>query len=233
MRAHRRHPLGAIVPLLGALACAGVQAQVSGTVTLASDYRFRGVSLSNDQPALQADVGVDDPSGLYGGLFASSVRLDDRVSAQGLVLAYAGYARRVRDGLSVDAGASYAGFTGQTDYDYGEVHAGFTTERLDGHLYYAPDYFGQGRRTLYAELDGAQPVRESIRLVWHAGMLWIAGGPPTHPRTNADARAGVEFTLPPLRLQLARVLNQGPEAAYPVYGQRDHGAWVATLSFPF
>ena len=46
-----------------------------GSVALTSDYRLRGISLSDSSAALQADVHYDSPRGWLAGLWASSVRL--------------------------------------------------------------------------------------------------------------------------------------------------------------
>src|SRR5690348_2212837 len=50
-------------------------AGVSGSVALTSDYRFRGITLSDGLPALQLDVDWSAPQGWYAGAFASSARL--------------------------------------------------------------------------------------------------------------------------------------------------------------
>jgi uncharacterized protein (TIGR02001 family) len=223
-----------ILSLLAALVSFGAVAQVSGTVSITSDYRFRGVSLSDNLPAAQVDLGFDHPSGWYAGLFASNVRLDYDNSAQGQALAYTGYAQRLGDGLSLDAGASYTGFsglTGEGEYNYAELHAGFTADSFGGRLSFAPNYFGQSLRTLYAEFNGSLATADRIRFVWHAGLLQIASGPISSNRTNLDGRAGFEFALQAVRLQLARVASQGATAAYPVGADRSHGAWLATLSY--
>ncbi|ANY20914.1 Bacterial protein of unknown function (Gcw_chp) [Tsuneonella dongtanensis] len=46
---------------------------VSGSVTLVSDYRFRGVSLSGGDPAVQGGITVTHESGFYIGTWASSI----------------------------------------------------------------------------------------------------------------------------------------------------------------
>ena len=46
------------VTLWFALVAANVSAQVSGSLTLVSDYRFRGVSLSHNKPAAQLGAAV-------------------------------------------------------------------------------------------------------------------------------------------------------------------------------
>ena len=88
-----------------------VSAQVSGTVKLVSDYRFRGISLSQDKPAAQATVLYDDSSGWYAGAFASTVRFA-RSSGDLQALPFVGYASRLPSGVSWEAGADYSAFAG-------------------------------------------------------------------------------------------------------------------------
>lgn len=46
---------------------------VESDVALVSDYRYRGVSLSNEEPAMQAEASVSHASGVYGAVFLSSI----------------------------------------------------------------------------------------------------------------------------------------------------------------
>jgi uncharacterized protein (TIGR02001 family) len=223
-----------ILLLAACLACQGLYAQASGSLSLASDYRYRGVSLSGDQPAVQGELDMDFAGGAYAGLFASKVRLYDGPSSQLQASAFAGYAQRIGAGWSVDGGASYAAFSGEREVDYAELHAGVSTQGLEGRLSISPNYFGQSLRTWYAELNGSQALFDPLRLVWHAGELGLASGAMGAPHTNADARLGIEFAWRALRLQFARVQNQGSTYAYPVsYSERDHGAWLGELSGVF
>jgi hypothetical protein len=66
--------------------------RLSGSATLASDYRFRGVSLSDNGPAAQASLRVDHRSGLYVGGFVSSL---------------AGWGAQQRGGVEFDAQTGY------------------------------------------------------------------------------------------------------------------------------
>jgi uncharacterized protein (TIGR02001 family) len=49
------------------------RAEITGTMTMTSDYRFRGLSFSDLGPAVQGGVEVDSKSGLYAGLWNSSI----------------------------------------------------------------------------------------------------------------------------------------------------------------
>jgi uncharacterized protein (TIGR02001 family) len=46
---------------------------IESDVALVSDYRYRGVSLSNEEPAMQAEASIGHASGAYASLFLSSI----------------------------------------------------------------------------------------------------------------------------------------------------------------
>src|SRR5262249_5305778 len=100
------------------LAAGAACAQVSGTLSVMTDYRYRGISLSAGDPALQGSVVYDDPSGAYAGLFASNVEFAISHHRELEVLPYVGYVRRLASGLAVEIGAEYAAFTGPGEYNY-------------------------------------------------------------------------------------------------------------------
>ena len=77
---------------------------VSGSVTLVSDYRFRGVSLSGGDPAIQGGIDLAHESGFYVGTWASSID-DGGTDLLGDVEldVYAGWSGEVSDGLTLDA----------------------------------------------------------------------------------------------------------------------------------
>lgn len=79
---------------------------VTGNVALVSDYRFRGISLSNGDPAVQGSVNVNHASGFYAGGWASS--LEDTPVYGSLELdLYGGWTGAVGDGLTADVGLVY------------------------------------------------------------------------------------------------------------------------------
>src|SRR5438309_9478652 len=176
---YRRHVLD-IQRLRSALALwflflsADVLAQFSGSASLLSDYRFRGVSLSRNRPAAQLAVAYDDASGWYGGAFASTVQLFYPTRELQLV-SFVGYARRMPSGLSWEAGADYSAVTGPLSYSYPEVYVGIPSENVSARLYYAPRYFGQESGAIYGELNASQPLLDRPRLLAHGGVLRNTG----------------------------------------------------------
>jgi uncharacterized protein (TIGR02001 family) len=230
MRTAIRSALALIALLLGGAA----HAQLGATVSVESDYRFRGVSLSDSKPAWRVTLNHDFVSGAYAGASATRVELarDDRYSQ---LVGYAGYVTRPRDGQSLEFGASFSHFTGHASYDYLETYAGLLAERWAVRVYYAPDYFGRGMQVAYADVNGHWPINEQLRLFGHAGAVVPLAGRSLGPddrRTRFDLRAGLGATAGSLDVQLAWIeaTRGGPYPA--VYGGR-RSAWQlsALLSF--
>src|SRR3546814_18335337 len=48
---------------------------ITGSAAVVSDYRFRGVSQTGEEAALQGSIGVSHSSGLYAGVWGSSIYL--------------------------------------------------------------------------------------------------------------------------------------------------------------
>ncbi len=225
----------ALAPLTALVATASL-AQVSGTASLLSDDRFRGVSLTQGHFAAQLDVACDHPSGLYAGAFASNVEFDPAIGQEAQGIAYAGYARRLRSGWSLDAGAAYSDFSNDADYRYWELHAGVASDTFSARLYFSPNYFGGSIHTVYAELNGSYRLTERFRAVGHAGLLQAFAGATdqsggSHP--HADFLAGVEYRMQPFSVQVARVFSDGASSIYPVNGSHTHGVLTLRVSMGF
>jgi len=198
---------------------------------------------------LQASVAYDAQGGLYGGLFASSVRYAGDTGAQ--FVPYLGFARRDAKGRSWDVGVRWSHFTIDDAFDYGEVHAGVTMRRVALRLHYAPDYVGQVSN-LYAEADGSVRLGERARALWHVGVSHSGSGervayaqdPYPYPppdgyahgrggtqgsdRTHVDLRAGVAFDTRVCDVQLTwQYVDDGNAAAYAApWDPNDRAGWV-------
>lgn len=212
-------------------------AQLTGSATLVSDYRFRGVSLSDDRPSAQLAFGYDLPaSGWYAGGMMSSVRLDPQQAAQ--LLGYAGYARRLTADLSWDAGVRYTRFTGAESYAYAEAYAGLSYKQWVGRIYYAPNYFGSGSPALYAELNGSHALVRGWYVFGHLGYLRRGGDVASDhtSRFRSDVRTGLGRTLAPWDIQLGWATVHGARGAelaygYPVDAGVTRNAWILSVSY--
>jgi uncharacterized protein (TIGR02001 family) len=149
---------------------------VTGEVSLLSDYRFRGISRSDEDPALQASLTLSHRSGLYVGARGTSLegldsfRLrDPQFEDLGDVELdlYAGYGTDLGGGLELDAGALYYVFTGgRGATDYVEPYASLTyligpVEATAG-IKYAPEQRAIGDEDmvyLFGQVDVSVPFQ--------------------------------------------------------------------------
>lgn len=137
--------------LLGAPAASandsGLPISLSGYVAFTTDYVFRGISVSNESPAIQGSLTASSDSGFFAGLWGSNVDFgmggDESVEIDYSV----GFSNSV-DKLNYTVGAYYYTFPGVAsglDYDYLELGlnmsygAGLITPTAS--LYYSPDFF--------------------------------------------------------------------------------------------
>jgi uncharacterized protein (TIGR02001 family) len=213
-----------------------VSAQFSGSASLVSDYRYRGVSLSRNKPAAQLGLAYDDASsGWYGGAFASTVKLF-YPSTELQLSSFAGYASRTPSGVAWEAGADYSVVTGPVSYGYPEVFVGVASDNLSARLYYAPRYFGQEVNAIYAEVNAAQRLLDNLRLVAHAGALHnnIDGAYSQPPeRSVFDASLGVAFDFEQFNIQLSWVGISSANTPYPVTTPKNKNGVVLRLSISF
>ena len=103
---------------------------VSGNVAVVTDYRFRGVSLSGGDFALQGGIDVAHDSGFYVGTWGSSIAGGTPYGELELDV-YAGWSGEVTPGVTVDVGLLYylypTGDVPGADTDYFEPYASVST----------------------------------------------------------------------------------------------------------
>jgi uncharacterized protein (TIGR02001 family) len=100
---------------------------ISGYVQGVTDYRFRGISLSGGDIAVQGSINVNHSSGFYVGTWASSLE-DTPVYGHTEVDLYAGWTGEVASGLTADVGLLYYVYpNGKVgDANYFEPYASLT-----------------------------------------------------------------------------------------------------------
>ena len=211
-------PAAAEVPI------AGTGLSLSGEAQLMSDYRFRGVSRSDEDPAGQANVTLSHGSGFYLGTRATTLSgidnfriRDPRVDDLGdLELdLYAGYVADLGGGLTLDGGLMYYVFTGdEGQADYAEPYASLSyllgpVEATAG-AKYAPSQRGTGDEDMlyvFGELEAGIPFTP-LTLRAHAGRQdWGAFGRYT------NWSLGGSYTLGPAELGLRYVDTSLPSVA--------------------
>ena len=197
-------------------------AQISGHVALLSDYVFRGESLTEGRPALQAGISYDHQSGLFVGALASNVQIDPTVSGLGAQI-YGGYARPLGSRASWDIGLVTYLFPRPPTapgYDYTEVFVGLSFDAVSARLYYSNDYFGGGARSVYAEVNGSHQLSERTTLLGHIGYLGqsqsAAASGASPPGSALDFKAGLAIDIGAFTMELSIVATTAPSTACPI-----------------
>lgn len=146
--------------LLGALLVTSqAQAGASANVGVTSDYIWRGVTQTDEGPAVQAGLDYEAENGLYAGTWASNVDFPGTYKGAEVDV-YAGYKKDLKGELNFDVGAiRYMYPSEDMALDATEVYAkaglkgveaevsyGVDTEGTDvdqGNLYYSLGYSGE------------------------------------------------------------------------------------------
>ena len=138
--------------------------EVDGEIGINSDYRFRGISLSEKDFQGTAELSVAHESGFYTGVWASNVALEDGADDIELDF-YAGFARDI-GAISVDVGAIYYVYPDFGDFNYYELLASVGTAVGPGTVTlgfaYAPSQSNLGDEdNTYVYISGELPIGES------------------------------------------------------------------------
>jgi len=163
-------------------------------VSVFSDSRLRGYSLSGGHPVGTVDLSYDDPSGLYAAASASALASsNDGIKPLGLQL-NGGYAKRL-SGVTLDFGAIYSTYSHYSrlgsSSSYTEIYAGAAYKFLSSRIAFSPHYFEGGARTLYGEVDANFSPAHKLHLTGHAGVLVPINYRGESPATQYDWRVGV------------------------------------------
>ena len=143
----------------------------SANVAMVSDYVFRGVSLSDNEPAIQGGFDAEHTSGIYVGTWGSSADVADGIEID----VYAGWAGDLGP-IGVDVGVIEYMFPGESGADVTEFYIGGSAELGPvgvGLTYYDADDF-DGQQTW--ELTGEGPFEMvTLSAVWGTNDFDTAG----------------------------------------------------------
>jgi len=167
---------------------------VTGYVQVVSDYRFRGISATGGDFALQGSVNINHASGLYAGTWASNLEQDAAdVYGSTEIDFYVGYAREIVSGVTGDVNLAYyaypAGSSGNANFfeANGSVSGalGPATAKLGVAYAWKQDALGGGDN-LYVYTDlGAGIPNTPVSLNAHLGITDGA----LSPKLLTDAKA--------------------------------------------
>lgn len=141
----------------------------SGNVGLTTDYAFRVISQTDEDPAIQGGFNFNHESGLYLGVWASNV---DFADADIKIDYFGGITGKFTDDLGWDVGAIYYDYTGldnDLDIDYLEVYAGLSCKIFALKYYYSNDFSFDSGDAGYLDAGLNIPLPGDFGLVLHVG----------------------------------------------------------------
>jgi uncharacterized protein (TIGR02001 family) len=140
----------------------------SGNVTATTDYVFRGVSQTMEDPALQAGLKLAHESGFYGSVWGSNVDYGDTLGTDAEVDLVVGYGGKFSDDWGYDLNLTrytYPGTEDEFDLDYNELIGTVTyKDRFWTTLGWSNDVFASDEAGTYLLAGVRFPITERFRL---------------------------------------------------------------------
>lgn len=150
----------------------------TGNLTVATDYRFRGISQTFDRPAVQGGFDYAHSSGFYVGNWNSNVSGNQYPNGASLEMdLYAGYKFEPVPGLTADVGVLKYYYPGASiagvKPDALEVYVGATYQWFSAKYSHAvsDDYFGftNADGSYYVDVNANFEIAEKTTLGFHVG----------------------------------------------------------------
>lgn len=186
-------------------------------VTLASDYDFRGITRTAQDPALQAQVDYNTDSGWFIGGIATNVDFGPAADVNYEVDLFTGIFKSFDNGWGYDVGLQYYAYPDEGDFNYIEAYGTVSYDVVLVGLWYSPDFGGDTTRgnteAYYLQSWITIPLPSNFSLLGHAGYsagdYWKAP-----PRSEYfDYYVGVGYKAGNFNLALKWVDGSDLEAA--------------------
>lgn len=153
---------------------AQAEVEISGNVALTSDYRFRGISQSDESIAIQGGFDLGFENGIYVGTWGSSVDFDTNGEGYDGSLEldyYAGWAIPLGDNMGIDVGVLYYDYPGDDDEegDYLEFYGKYSLWDLTLGVAYSDDYYAETGEFWYFSGDYSLGLGDNFTVDFHVG----------------------------------------------------------------
>jgi uncharacterized protein (TIGR02001 family) len=160
-------------------ASSAAAAGVSGDAGVVSDYRYRGVSLSDGRPAVQGSLTIEHGSGLYAELWGSTLGDGNPANSEGDLTA--GYGADLSDHVSIDLSGSWYLYPKSGDDNYAEATALVTATHGNASASAGVSYIPRQRATR----DETGQSHDNVYLFGTAGLAV--------PKTPLTLKAGLGY----------------------------------------
>lgn len=218
---------------------------VTGSVGVTSEYRLRGISQTDSQPALQGGLTVAHESGVYVGTWGSNLGGYGTFGGSNVELDLIAGASKTFGAVTLDAGGVYYVYPGTSGHDFAELYGsasgklGPVNAKLGA--YWTPEQDNIGGHNIWVYSDLGLPIEGTpVTLKGHVGYS-SGTSAYTHGKDVFDYGIGADFALGKLTLNVSYIGTDLDKTfantAYAGGAKSGHyitkGALVGTLSAAF
>ncbi len=201
------------------------------TLTFASDYRFRGISQTFNNPVLQLDSIYTAESGLYLGIFGSNVDFGPEVGANVEVDFYGGWTGEIADGLSADLQITRYIYPGDDlPSAYTELLGKLSYSGFTGLIGYSNDVFNTNETGIYYNLGYSVLIANEYTLDASIGYYNL-DDPPEYGGSIVDKSIGVSREFGPLTVGISYFATN--KAFEGIYGETNDNGFAFSMSTSF
>jgi uncharacterized protein (TIGR02001 family) len=238
--------LRAAAALLAGIAFASSQAcaadEWGGSAALSSDYLVRGISRTNDDPALQLDLHYTNPSGFVAGAFASNTQIDRSKPRDVELSGFLGYVWNMGEawrGRVLASHYAYPWNRAASHYNYDELDLDISYR---GWLHISGGYSPNSPRFVAApyrehievsersvEVSAQRPVFGKLSLLAGVGYSYVDG---PQPGGYTYWSGGAAYDIQLVTLTVSYV-NTSSEAKALFYNAAATGQWTGTVIWRF
>lgn len=161
----------------------------SGNVMLTSEYVYRGLAQTNEDPAIQGGFDYAHESGFYLGVWASNLEFGTTATNEPSIEIdiYGGVSGQFDNGLGWDLGVLYYIYPDQNadsgaDYDFLEFYGSFNYEwdtdykpTVEVGFAYSPDFFGEDDTGLWVHSGLGLTLADSFNVYANVGYQDVDG----------------------------------------------------------
>lgn len=194
--------------------CINSNASVSSSVTLASNYIWRGLSFSSGGqdaakglPVVQGAMGYAHSSGFGINTFVGNVDtynfdtpgFEKDTEAE----LNASYTYNLSDEVSVGLYILWFNYISNNSNNSMDYEAFFSWKSLRFDVSYMPNYFGTDSADTYLKLSGSHALTEKLGVLAHIGYSDFADNDKVGAKDYLDYRVGIYYSVAPFILETA------------------------------
>ncbi|MCP4698004.1 MAG: hypothetical protein GY862_14295 [Gammaproteobacteria bacterium] len=173
---------------------------ISGNVAMATDYAFRGVSQTGEEPAIQGGFDIAHQNGLYAGTWASNIKFEAGDDAQIEIDYYLGFSNELSGGFGYDVGYIYYAYPGSDsdrNYGFGEAAVGLSYKFFSLGYNYSNEFFGDTGKAHYIKAGLEFELSRGFGISGHVARQELDEGDDYTDwgLTLSKSLAGLDFSL--------------------------------------